>query len=111
MTRIAQFRFYSDGHENNYPFKNYQNYCSSESFGYYRPIHQLGIQTLPGTKIYLNQSLNPIVIGGTGVYEIDCTGTGATITSFRVEQASMETINNLPNGYLIIDIVYGDKED
>ena len=109
--QIAQFRFYSDGNANNYPFSNYQSYCSAKSFGDYIPIRQLGIQTLPGTKIYFNQSLNPIVIGGTGIYEIDCSGTSASITSFRVEQTSMETSNQLPNGYLIIDIVWGKEED
>ena len=111
MAKITQFRFYSNNNANNYPFTNYQNYISGGSFTGYQPIHQLGIQTLPGTKVYFNQSINPVVVGGTGVYEIDCTGTGARIYNFRIDQASMETINNLPNGYLIIDLVYGDQQD
>ena len=31
--------------------------------------------------------------------------------SIRIDKDSMETINNLPNGYLIIDIVYGGEGD
>jgi hypothetical protein len=35
------------------------------------PIVQLGIQSVPGTKFYLNGSNNPIIIGNTGIYELD----------------------------------------
>ena len=35
------------------------------------PIVQLGIQTLPGTKFYLNNSIEPIIVGYTGIYELD----------------------------------------
>lgn len=111
MAKMTQFRYYGQNNPNNSPFASWQNYCVGESFQSYSPIHQFGIQTLPGTKIFLNQSLNPIIIGATGIYEINCDTTTASITSFRVEQSSMQTINNLPNGYLVIDLVYGEEED
>lgn len=110
MVRIVQFRYYDDDNPNNFPAEGtYSFFCTDASFSRYKPIHQFGIQTLPGTKIYLNQSYNPIVIGSTGIFEIDCDNTTATLNSFRVEEASMTTIKNNPNGYLIIDIVYGEK--
>lgn len=115
MARIAQFRYYSSkgkNAEHNYPPQyTYQNFCVNESFAGYNPIRQFGIQTIPGTKIYLNASQNPVVIGSTGIFEIDCQNTTANITTFRVAEDSMKTIDNLENGYLIIDIVYGEEED
>jgi len=35
----------------------------------------------------------------------------AILNSFRIEQNSMKTINDLPNGYLIIDLVYDDGDN
>lgn len=107
MQKIRQFRYYSENNPNNFPYNKWQYYCVNESFKDYRPIHQFGIQTLPGTKIFLNQSNSPIIIGSSGMYEIDCDNTTAILNSFRIEQASMENINNLDGGYLIIDLVYG----
>lgn len=111
MVKITQFRYYNQNNSNNYPFTTWQEYCSDTSFKSYRPIHQFGIQTLPGTKIYLNQSSNPIIIGATGMYEIDCDNTTAILNSFRIDQSSMTTIENLDNGYLIIDLVYGKESE
>ena len=110
MLRLAQFRYYGNNNDNNYPAKSTMNfYCVDASFQAYKPIRQLGIQTLPGTKFYINQSQSPIIVGGTGIFEIDCTNTTAIINSIRFDKDSMTTINNLENGYLIIDILYGEE--
>ena len=82
------------------------DYCNETTFSQFAPIEQLGIQTLPGTKFYINQSLDPIIIGGTGIYELDLRNTTAILTSLRFDQDSMTTIANLDNGFLIIDLVY-----
>lgn len=109
--QIKQFRFYNNDNPNNAPVvANWKYYCDDTSFRYFAPIYQLGIQTLPGTKIYLNQSTTPIIIGASGVYELDLDGTTAILNSIRVEPSSMETINNIENAFLIIDIVYGGEE-
>lgn len=111
-TRITQFRYYAEGNENNFPKENsWPSYCSQETFKKYSPISQLGIQTLPGTKIYINSSINPIIIGATGIFELDVTKTSAVINGLRVDQASMELIRDLENGYIIIDLVHGEQED
>ena len=111
-SHIKQFRFYNDTNINNAPaVDDYRFYCDDTSFRNFAPIYQFGIQTLPGTKVYLNQSTTPILIGATGVYELDLDGTTAILNSIRIDKDSMETINNLPNGYLFIDIVYGGEGD
>ena len=109
-TRITQFRYYAEGNENNYPQDfSWPSYCSQETFKKYSPILQLGIQTLPGTRIYLNSGISPIIIGATGIFELDVTNTSASIHGIRVDQQSMELIRDLENGYFIMDIVYGDQ--
>lgn len=112
--QIKQFRFYNYNDElntqnpNNAPqVPSWRYYCDDTSFRYFAPIQQLGIQTLPGTKIYLNQSTTPIIIGASGVYELDLTNTTAILNSLRVAPDSMQTINNIDNAYLIIDLVCG----
>lgn len=110
--RITQFRYYAEDNENNYPLENsWASYCTQETFKKYSPITQLGIQALPGTRFYINSGITPIIIGSTGVFELNVTNTAASITGLRIDQASMETIKNLPNGYLIIDLVYGEQGD
>ena len=117
--KIKQLRYYADpiyDEEGNllnetvvnknagYTRKAY--YCNETSFSYFAPIEQLGIQTLPGTKFYLNQSEEPIIIGGTGIYELDLRNTTAILSSLRFDAKSMDIIDKVDNGYLIIDIVY-----
>lgn len=108
-SRVTQFRYYAEGNVNNYPELSWPNYCTQETFKKFSPITQLGIQTLPGTRIFLNSSLEPIIIGTSGIFELDVSSTTAVITGLRVEQQSMELIRDLPNGYIIIDMVYGDQ--
>ena len=69
------------------------------------PILQLGIQALPGTKFYLNGSNNPIIIGNTGIYELDLQGL-TEISSLSFEANSISLINGNANAYLIVDMIY-----
>ena len=111
-SKITQLRYYAEGNENNQPRDNtWAAYCTQETFKKYSPITQLGIQTLPGTRFYINSGITPIIIGASGVFELDVTNTSATITGLRIDQSSMELIKNLDNGYLIIDLVYGEQQN
>ena len=110
-TRMLQFRYYYDGNENNNPNWKWQLYCTANSFKKYSPITAIGVQTLPGTKIYLNGSITPIIIGNSGIFELDVANTSATINNFRVDQESMKLIRDLQNGYIIIDIVYEEQKE
>lgn len=77
-------------------------------------ISQLGIQTLPGTKILINTGENNsnetsyITIGQTGIFELDVTNL-TPITSVQVLPSSMKNIITNPVGYIIIDTVYEDS--
>lgn len=78
-------------------FKN----SSSPSAG----ITQLGIQTLPGVKFSINASPSPIVIGATGIYEIDVDGM-TVIDNLLFDHNSLERINKNPSAYIIVDYIF-----
>lgn len=106
--QVKQFRFYqtNDTNGKNYPPGiNYRNLVSGSIFQDYMPIIQLGIQALPGTKFYLNNSNNPIIIGYTGIYELDLEGM-AEITALSFDAKSIDAINGNANSYLIVDMIY-----
>lgn len=120
--RIAQFRYFGDGEigvnavtqttlykhiSSNYTEAINKSVLADGSiFVSYAPIIQLGVQTLPGTKFYLNANTDPIIVGASGIYELDLSNTSTVITSLMFDLASLELISNNPDGYLIIDIIY-----
>ena len=120
--KVTQFRFFGDSngylntsdmttiyHQMN---ENQPNSLSSldlssgDAFVNYIPIIQLGIQALPGTKFSLNANLDPIIIGTSGMFELDLTNSSAVLTSLTFDKDSLDQIDKNPDGYLIIDIVY-----
>lgn len=104
--KVKQFRYYSNGSDNNYPLGlTNRQLISGSAFNNYMPIVQLGIQTMPGTKLYLNGSNNPIIIGSTGIYELDLQGL-TQINSLQFDANSVTLINNNQSAYLIVDIIY-----
>lgn len=119
--KIKQYRYYNDTNDSvtrNQPLyvpdtdivATYAHYVNGEVFGTCFPILQLGIQALPGTKFYLNEATDPIIIGATGIYELDLDGQ-AEITNLQFEARSMRMIRDNNNAFLIIDIIYDDGED
>ena len=108
--KVKQIRYYNDNHGQNYGGPNYRNLISGSVFSNYMPILQLGIQTIPGTKFYLNGSNNPIIIGNTGIYELNLQGL-TEINSLQFEASSVALIKNNESAYLIIDIIYEDGEE
>lgn len=68
-------------------------------------IEQLGIQAIPGTKFYLNNSPDPIIIGTTGIYELDLTNE-SSITDLRFHADSINNIKNNQSLSLLVDIIY-----
>ena len=109
--QIKQFRYYKQGNLKNQPSNiGISNLNSGSIFSKYMPVIQLGIQSLPGTKFYLNNSNDPIIIGNTGIYELNLNGL-SEITAIRFDTASINTIARNENGYLIVDILYEDGEE
>ena len=122
---IHQFRFYNDSPSEgrNEPsgteytalggieaFSSGSLFDATKGGKKYVPILQLGIQSIPGTQFYLNGGLDPIIIGSTGIYELDLNGE-VEISKLEFDYASLQTIDKMQNGYLIIDIIYEDEED
>ena len=103
--KIMQFRYYGEKVSNNQPSSiSASSLASGHIFSGYLPITQLGIQTLPGTKFYLNNSIYPVVIGSTGIYELDLKGV-TQITEIHFDKRSLNLINENNNAYLIVDII------
>ena len=120
--KIMQFRYYAEETKNpankdfsrNYPVNNnkhkynninYDTLISGYVFNQATPMVQLGIQALPGTRFYLNGNTDPVIIGNTGIYEIDLQGQGV-ISALRFAAKSIDAIINNPSGYLIVDVIY-----
>jgi len=62
---------------------------------------------LPGTRILINNSETPLVIGATGIYELNIDGL-ATITSLMVAKNSLQQIGTYKTS-LIIDYIYDEE--
>lgn len=112
---IAQVRYYRDGDTKNYPPTSSANPVTAtklidgSQFVGNLPIVQLGVQALPGTKFYINTSQTPIIVGATGIYEIDLTGY-ASISELRFDANSIKVIRNGNESYLIVDYIYETQE-
>lgn len=121
--KVKQFRYYNDQSsevpeaKRNQPVTladtstliTSQHYVNGDVFGTSFPVIQLGVQALPGTKFYLNEAVDPIIIGATGIYELDLTN-GIQITKISFAIDSMNNIKTNDNAYLIVDIIYDDGE-
>lgn len=101
---VKQFRYYGDVSAKNYPDEaNYATLAAGNIFNSYRPVTQMGIQGTPGIKFYINNSLNPIIMGDTGIYEVDLQGLG-TIDSIRFDRDSLALMDEY--NPLLVDIIY-----
>lgn len=105
--QVKQFRFYSEGNPKNSEGINMDMLVNNNIFQNCSEISQIGIQSLPGTEFYLNDSLYSIVIGNTGIYELNVNGI-TDITNIYFEPKSIKAINDSETAYLIIDIIYND---
>lgn len=116
MARVVkQFRYYGTQNSNNQPSGiNVSNLTSGRIFfdgslGT-SSITQLGIQTMPGVKFYLNDGLEPIIVGSTGIYELDLNGL-TDITNLNFDKNSISNILTSNGGYLIVDAIYETEEE
>lgn len=110
--QVKQIRYYNDSDtlgKNQPKGLKTRFLISGSAFSEYVPIVQLGIQSLPGTKFYLNNSINPIIIGQTGIYELNLEGL-SEITALSFDRESVAAINRNNNAYLIVDLIYEDGE-
>lgn len=113
MKKIAQFRYRGEGRSaDNFPSfagkpSTYTEVLTMGNlFHGYGYISKLGIQGPPGLYFYLNSAENPIMIGKTGIYELDLEGVGR-ITSIRFDKNNLDAFyKTTVSDKLLIDIVY-----
>lgn len=106
MKKIKQIRYYNENSNKNNPVGlKKKDLTSGKAFNGCLPIVQLGIQSTPGTKFYINDTTSSIIVGYTGVYELD-TGLIYTIKRLAFDAASMDLIDSNDAAYLLVDIVY-----
>ena len=104
--QVKQFRYYGANDVRNYPDEvSYAALLSGNIFQQYAPIISLGIQGSPDLKFYINQSSNPIMLGVTGIYELDIDGI-TTLSSIRIDKESLNNITADNANPLMIDIIY-----
>lgn len=110
---VKQFRYYGKGNSNNTNNTDISSLSKGKVFFDdvdAQSIVQLGIQTIPGTKFYLNDGVEPILVGTTGIYELDISGL-ADITSLKFDYTSLTNIQDLDGAYLIVDAIYETEEE
>lgn len=110
--KVYQVRYYGDNKSDsnkNQPANLTGNRLRSGSvFSQYTPMKQIGIQSMPGVKFYLNNSVEPITIGSTGIYELNVENM-TEITALSFDTTSINMINQTPStSYIIVDILYED---
>lgn len=108
--QIKQYRYYQDSSGSNYPENLTINDLISGAI-FETNISNLKISTAPGTKFYLNQSTEPIIVGNNGVYRLNLFGNyEITALRFDSDNAIFQSSNLRSIPYLIIDIVYDSEE-
>lgn len=104
--KIFQFRYFGDENPENFPqVINAEKLYSGSVFDGYTPITKIGIQSIPGLRFRFNNNVDDIILGGTGLYELDLSNSSGVITAISFNQQSIDSINRNKNAYLIIDFV------
>lgn len=107
--RVGQVRYFNHGAKQNQPSglsgSDMRNGVPFKD----KSIVQLGIQALPGLQVNLNYGETPIVVGSTGIYELNVEGL-TPITDIRFPSASINMIEKNPNAYIIVDYIYEEGE-
>ena len=103
MATFKQYIYYQDGSPNNKGFTD-SNASSALINGIsLSSVQHLGVQAPPGTKFFINQSNNFVMVGFLGYVELDYSGTGTTITNIKFDRNSIDLIQRNYKSVLIID--------
>ena len=97
--KIAQIRYYDNKNKNNQPSGiKLNDLKSGEVFKEFYPISQINVQGDPGTAFRINHDENTVIIGPSGIYNLDLEDFSS------IEDLSFVKIEGTP---LIIDLIYG----
>ena len=107
---FKQLIYCNNESKRNYPLTLTDSFLiNSDSFLAYYPIIQLGVQAPPGTKFYINDNADPVIVGQTGLFDLDLTNS-ATISALRFDNESIQRIMANDSNILIIDMLYLQEE-
>lgn len=108
--KVKQFRYYNEGNENNSPVNGTMtDFITGDVFNAVTPILQLGVQTIPGAKVVFNEATDYVIIGSTGIFELDLKGQ-TFISRLQFQKETMELIRDNDSAFLIVDVIYEDGE-
>lgn len=112
--KFKQFRYFGKNSTKNQNVTFENNTLTLTGFDQLTSIKHLGIQTMPGVEFTINGGTNDvpnIIIGPSGIYEINVEDTGSTIGNLDIiESTLMHYFSDDGNNtaYLIVDVVYED---
>lgn len=111
IKKIYQYRYYGAGSAKNCPEELAPTDLISGDFldMTKTPIIQLGIQSFPGAQIYLNGGSDPIILGASGIYELELSAV-AEVSAIRLSKETVDILDGSPSAYLLIDIMYEGEE-
>lgn len=110
--KFKQYRFFGEGSNKNADVSYSNNTLTFTNWP--TSIKRMGIQTMPGVEFNINGSGNSepnIIVGPSGIYEVDVEETGSTIGSLDIiESTLMHYFDSDGNNtaYLMIDVIYDD---
>ena len=103
--KIMQFRYYGTKNKNNFPANiKAVDFSTKDFFKDYYPIHYIKIQGPNSIKFQINFNSNSVMLGPSGVYELDLQNF-STIEDLGFEDLRSSGISNTEP--LIIDLIYG----
>lgn len=115
---LKQYRYYGEGSIRNYPMLE-NNTITADTLQTgsiffvdtnLGVITQLGIQTMPGIKFYLNGNISPIIIGKNGIFDLNVENI-SQITALQFDKESINRLNATSNSYLLVDAIYEKEEN
>lgn len=108
--QFKQYRYYGDVSNMNYPADLKKIHLTTGSV-FEAQISDLKIQSYPGTKFYLNDSDDWIMIGSSGEYHLELEG-NYEISSLRFDSQFLDAYFSGENdtAYIIVDIIYNSTE-
>lgn len=117
MKRMAQFRYYGQDTDYNYPSDiltgtPITDACPTPSMLMkYRNISRLNIYTIPGITLYiyyndLKRTIIKYIIGATGVLNLDLSLSSLGVRGIRIDEGSLQALRENKEYHFILTIIY-----